>query len=153
MKQSSGWSAESTMPPTGDGFHKAAITLGEGDKSKTASVTYGRNVITYQSDDNGNVSGAASATVGSKIEFTVTPSANYTIDAITVKDADNQNVTLTGNAFTMPEKNVTVSATFKAIAYTVTVNGAKATVKDNTPNPVTFKRRYSAFGLNKLFRL
>ncbi|MBE6964911.1 MAG: hypothetical protein E7441_02630 [Ruminococcaceae bacterium] len=51
------------------------------------------------------------------VTITATPAAGYETESITVTDADSGNVTVVGSenirTFTMPAKNVTVSATFK----------------------------------------
>ncbi len=56
------------------------------------------------------------ATAGTIVSLTVTPDAGYGIDTITVNGE-----TITGTSFTMPEEDVTVTATFKKISYTITV--------------------------------
>ena len=52
---------------------------------------------------------------GHEVELAITPVSGYDVDVITVKDAHNNEVTVTGNKFTMPASNVTVTVTFKAI--------------------------------------
>lgn len=56
------------------------------------------------------------------VTFTVTPDAGYLLNGVTVTDADNHELTVTNGSFTMPAANVTVTAAFTAIDYTVTVN-------------------------------
>ena len=51
---------------------------------------------------------------GHEVELAITPVSGYDVDVITVKDAHNKEVTVTGNKFTMPASNVTVTVTFKA---------------------------------------
>ena len=53
------------------------------------------------------------AAEGTEITITATPAEGYELEAITVKDADGADVTVTDGKFTMPAKAVTVSATFK----------------------------------------
>jgi len=59
------------------------------------------------------------------VTITATPDTGYEVDTVTVTDADNGNVTVSGTentrTFTMPEKNVTVSVTFKALQSTPTI--------------------------------
>lgn len=52
---------------------------------------------------------------GHEVELAITPVSGYDVDVITVKDAHNNEVAVTGNKFTMPASNVTVTVTFKAI--------------------------------------
>ena len=56
----------------------------------------------------------------------ITPAEGYSLKSITVKDSDDKAVTVsgTGNSrtFTMPEKDVTISAEFAASQYTVSVS-------------------------------
>ncbi len=62
---------------------------------------------------------------GETVTLTVTPSSGYNIGTVTVKDASNNSVTVSGTGttrtFTMPASNVTVSATFTEITHTVYV--------------------------------
>ena len=66
---------------------------------------------------NGMVSASAtSATAGTTIELTATPAEGYTLDYFTL-DGERIN----GNTFSMPARNVEVSAVFTANAYSITV--------------------------------
>lgn len=63
---------------------------------------------------------------GDTVTVTATPDQDYVLDTVTVKGADNKQVetTVSGNkaTFTMPNKDVTVTATFRtANKYTVTI--------------------------------
>jgi hypothetical protein len=70
--------------------------------------------ITVNPSNNGSVTASASeAVAGAEITLTVTPATGYELDALTVVDASSNNVSVSDNKFTMPESNVTVSATFK----------------------------------------
>jgi hypothetical protein len=66
------------------------------------------------------------AKAGEEITLTVSPADGYAPDTLTVKDAGGSDVTVTAYKFTMPAKNVTVSAVFKVatVTYSVTVDGA-----------------------------
>ena len=55
------------------------------------------------------------AAEGETVTLTATPDANYVFGAWNVKDADNADVTVTNNQFTMPAKAVTVSAVFQPV--------------------------------------
>jgi len=132
-KNGADWSEETETPPTADGFHRASVTVG----GKTASVTYGMNCITYATGlEHGTVSGASGATVGAAIEPTITPDEGYEIDTLTVTGENSTPVTVADDnlSFTMPEDNVTVSATFKLKDYAVGgtfTNGAVTAQKNN----------------------
>ena len=54
----------------------------------------------------------AEAAEGETVTLTVTPATGYELEAITVLDANLEEVTVSNNAFTMPASNVLVSATF-----------------------------------------
>ena len=72
--------------------------------------------ITVDSSDNGTVAASAeSATEGTEITLTITADEGYELDNLTVK-AGNDDVTVTDNKFTMPASDVTITATFKAVA-------------------------------------
>lgn len=64
---------------------------------------------------NGSVAAdKATAAAGEEVTLTVTPAEGYMLDTLTVTDAEDGAVVVTDNKFTMPAKNVTVTATFKA---------------------------------------
>lgn len=70
--------------------------------------------ITVNPSENGTVTASASeAPAGTEITLTITPAEGYELDALTVVDASSNTVAVSNNKFTMPESNVTVSATFK----------------------------------------
>ncbi len=70
--------------------------------------------ITVNPSENGTVTASASeAVAGAEITLAVTPATGYELDALTVVDASSNTVAVSNNKFTMPESNVTVSATFK----------------------------------------
>ncbi|MBO4858466.1 MAG: hypothetical protein J5527_08120, partial [Treponema sp.] len=75
--------------------------------------------------------------VGDEITLTATPAAGYNFGAYTVTSG-GQNVTVTNNTFTMPAGNVTVSATFTAINYSITlptsITGGTVTASKTTAN-------------------
>lgn len=63
---------------------------------------------------NGTVttSPASYAEEGTTVTITATPNSGYALSAITVTDGNDDAVTVTNNQFTMPNSNVTVTATF-----------------------------------------
>ncbi|MBQ9466210.1 MAG: hypothetical protein IJU62_04455 [Muribaculaceae bacterium] len=58
------------------------------------------------------VADKAEAAEGETVTLTVTPATGYELEAITVLDANLEEVTVSNNAFTMPASDVLVSATF-----------------------------------------
>ncbi len=84
--------------------------------------------ITVAATENGTVttSPATEAEVGTEVTVTAAPAAGYELDTITVKDGDDNAVTVNDGKFTMPAKAVTITVTFTAARYTVTVNGGTA---------------------------
>ena len=71
--------------------------------------------ITCQNAQNGSVKASEKkATKGTTITLTVTPDEGYELNTLEVKDVNEQAVELTGYQFTMPESDVTVTATFRA---------------------------------------
>ena len=70
--------------------------------------------ITIAATTNGSVEAAKEAYAGQEVALTIKPDAGYELESISVKDADNKDVTVSeDNKFTMPAGAVTVSATFK----------------------------------------
>ena len=80
--------------------------------------------------ENGTVkANPTEAAEGATVTLTATPAANYNFGSWTVKDASDADVAVTGNTFTMPASNVTVSASFvEKSKYTITWNVAEGSV-------------------------
>ena len=77
--------------------------------------------VTCNAVENGTISAdPTTAYAGDLITLTATPDAGYNMDRWDVRDASNNAITVTDNQFTMPDSDVTVSATFKQ-GYSVTV--------------------------------
>ena len=68
--------------------------------------------ITVTQPQHGTISAPAQAYANSTVTLTATPETGYCLSSWTVKDASNHSITVTNNQFTMPESNVTVTATF-----------------------------------------
>ena len=76
-------------------------------------------VTVSSSIEHGKVSvDKTSAEAGATIKLTATADSGYELESYSVKDASENELTVTDDTFTMPESNVTVSATFKATAVT-----------------------------------
>ena len=105
-------------------FYKAASmnSLTVGDSGiPTGWVTIdapGQYTISIGQSQNGTVtSNTQTADYGDTVTLTATPDVGYELDTLTVLDANNNPVTVTNNQFTMPNSNVTVSATFTIASY------------------------------------
>ena len=78
-----------------------AVTVADGIENGTVKVN---RTTAYEGDD---------------VYVTATPAEGYELEAITVKDADGADVTVTDGKFTMPAKAVTVTVTFKQAGITL----------------------------------
>lgn len=106
-----------------------AITISVGTGTKTYKVS-------VSDSDNGSVTASQTTKIeaGSTVTLTVEADTNYQLDTLVVTDASGNEVTLTDNgdgtySFTMPESNVTVTATFcyeDGILYIFTSSGYDA---------------------------
>lgn len=77
--------------------------------------------VTCNAVENGTISAdPTTAYAGDLITLTATPDAGYNMDRWDVRDASNNAITVTNDQFTMPDSDVTVSATFKQ-GYSITV--------------------------------
>lgn len=111
------------------------------DYITTCGSTY---TITLAGSPAGTVTGgtfsasASSASQGTVITLTATPSRGYEFSSWTVTDASSNPVTVTSNQFTMPASNVTVSATFNtATPLTITLSTkSKGTFTNPDPWPI-----------------
>ena len=78
--------------------------------------------VTIGSSEHGAVTAdKETAMPGDTVTLTVAPDNGCMLQAFTVRDDDNHEVTVTDGAFTMPDSNVTVSATFAQIPYVAQV--------------------------------
>ena len=125
---------EITLTPTPDsGYRFVSWTVLDGDANEVTVTnnkftmpasdvevegTFAREyAITINAAENGSVEADPTAGIaGETITLTATPAANYALSAVTVKDADNGDVEVSGTGntrtFTMPAKAVTVTPTF-----------------------------------------
>ena len=63
--------------------------------------------------EHGTLTGAATAKYIEMVTINATPDFGYRLSRLEVKDAQNNDVEITGNSFFMPKSNVTVSAVFE----------------------------------------
>ncbi|MBR5725400.1 MAG: choice-of-anchor J domain-containing protein, partial [Muribaculaceae bacterium] len=68
--------------------------------------------ITCNQPQHGTISAPAQAYANSTVTLTATPETGYCLSGWDVRDASNNSIAVNGNQFTMPESNVTVTATF-----------------------------------------
>ncbi|WP_294431882.1 InlB B-repeat-containing protein [uncultured Treponema sp.] len=76
----------------------------------------------------------SSAEAGAKVKLTATADSGYELNSYSVKDASANELTVTNGTFTMPESNVTVTATFTALppaTATYTVKHLQQNVADD----------------------
>ncbi len=93
-----------------------ALKISVLDTAKTNSTV---RTVTITEPTNGEVSVSSTYSyyiVGDVVTIAYTPAEGYELDAITVEDSSSGAVTVTDNQFTMPDKNVTVTVTFKLSA-------------------------------------
>ncbi|MBO7470126.1 MAG: InlB B-repeat-containing protein [Bacteroidales bacterium] len=118
---------------------------GADDKEIALTGTVKQTITISGSIENGSVNATISAATvnaavaGETVTITATADDGYRFSTFSVKDADEGNVSLSPDAktnpatFTMPSKNVTVSATFVE-AYSVTYNANGGTGEMSDPN-------------------
>lgn len=87
----------------------------------TGSFTKINYQITKGSISNGTVTVQGYATYGDTVSLSASPATGYKLSTYTVKDANGKTISVSNNSFTMPASNVTVTATFIQIDYTITV--------------------------------
>ena len=102
------------------------------DKDVTITASFAETNATYydvtvDTLENGEILlNKSSAVKGEKVTMIITPAEGYSLKSISVKDSDDKAVTVSGSGnsrtFTMPEKDVTISAEFAASQYTVDVS-------------------------------
>ena len=90
----------------------------------TVTAVFARTyTVTVLPSSGGTVAASASeAAEGAEVTLTVTADDGYALDTLTVTDTTaNKAVRVRNNRFTMPAGNVSVSATFRAVDYSITV--------------------------------
>ena len=79
------------------------------------------HTVTCSAVQNGTISASpTTAYKGETVTLTATPASGYYFNGWTVKDANSNSIDVVNNQFTMPDSNVTVSATF-VTGYNVTL--------------------------------
>ena len=97
-----------------EGVQEESIKLSTAFDAEPGAVKYS---ITVVQPAGGTVSASAtSAAAGTTVKLTATPAEGYTLDYFTLDGAR-----INGNTFSMPARNVEVSAVFTANAYSITV--------------------------------
>lgn len=91
---------------------KYTFTMGSADVEVSATFKKINYTITVNASENGTVTAPPTATMGETVTLTVDANAQYELDTLTVKDAEDNPVTVTDKTFVMPASNVTVTATF-----------------------------------------
>lgn len=92
--------------------------------------------VTVEDDGNGTASASPStATAGTTITLTATPKEGYVFK----EWQTSSGVSITGNTFTMPSKNVTVKAIFEKAPVVVDVSFDRTTVSLNVGDTTTIK--------------
>ncbi len=89
--------------------------------AKNVAVTANFEAIDYTITVTDGTASKTTANVGDTITLTAATKAGYTFTGWSSSD-----VTVSGNSFTMPAKNVAVKANYQAVDYTVTVTGGTA---------------------------
>ena len=106
---------------------------GQGNRScsvKWVSGVSTAHTITYGSMTNGGINSSykpTSASSGDTVTVKTAPDTGYQVSTFTVTDSDSGSVTVSNPStntytFTMPDKNVTVNATFSVASYAVTAS-------------------------------
>ena len=80
---------------------------------------------------------ATTAKLGANVTITATPDQGYIFSRLVVKDAQNNDVESTGNSFTMPRSNVSVSAIFAEGSYNGTCGNGVYYAYDSSTNTLT----------------
>ena len=79
--------------------------------------------VTIASIEHGSVSADKKALEDETVSLNITPDADYIISSLTVTDSDNNPVSVTKNyTFTMPAKDVTITAEFQVVDFDMLIN-------------------------------
>lgn len=104
--------------------YTATAEFGGNSYNDTKVVNKQLSSITVDSAEHGEVTASLDeAYEGEEVTLTAIPDTGYSLGTLSVKDADENEITVTDGKFTMPASDVTVSATFNAISYNLYVGG------------------------------
>ena len=127
-------------------FATAFVGCSNGSDSGAQTPVTKYTVTISTAITNGSVTvDKTSAVQGETVTLTANPASGYKLDMVTVTDVDGTAVPVTDGKFTMPAKNVTVTATFVVLspAYTkidtVTINGTRYDIVTFGSWPQTIK--------------
>jgi len=100
-----------TVTPSGSGNTRTFVMPSD-NVTVTGNFVQLPQIQTSATNGTVTTSPAEFAAEGTTVTITATPSSGYALSTITVEDANHNNITVTNNQFTMPNSNVTVTATF-----------------------------------------
>ena len=117
-----------------------STSTGSGSTTTPTTPAATKYSVTITRPDNGTVTTSASSyEKGASVTLTATPVSGYTLAGLHVVDANGNVIPVSDNKFTMPEANVTVTATFvsgsESKIYTVTCSPS-ANVTASPANPI-----------------
>ncbi len=135
-KEFKGWGAtadatEAALITTLDNLSENVTVYAVWGTPADSTTNVGDYTVTVNSSTTGTVTAdKTTANEDDTVTLTVTPGTGYVLDTLTVAVSDGTTVPVTGNAFTMPAGNVTVSATFvdDPDTYRVTFNNGSTPI-------------------------
>ena len=131
--QKDGVSVTPTIVATDGDTKTASFAVSGATEIKPAFAKKSYSVTIASGIANGTVTASpSSAQWGSTVTLTATPASGYRLATITATDAGSNPVTVTNNTFTMPQSNVTVTATFEEIPYVLGYRVSGAAESTNT---------------------
>ena len=111
---------------------KPIVHYNKGSSTDLESVSITSEVIISPVTGGEVTASAESIKAGEEVILTIAEDAGYTSTALTYTDSTGSHDILSEKKFTMPFEPVTVTGSFEAIPYTVTVNGGSATQETAT---------------------
>ncbi|MBR3225654.1 MAG: InlB B-repeat-containing protein [Atopobiaceae bacterium] len=125
---------------TGNSVDPETYFFSDDDKKLVGWTTDGEEArfvdaytVTVNDTQNGTVESSKSkARAGDTVSLTITPDEGYALSSLLVTDANKEAVEVVDNAFTMPQSDVTVDATFAATHCTISfdANGGTGIMDD-----------------------
>jgi hypothetical protein len=109
------------------------------DRTLIANFQIKTFTITATTDANGTISPLGTTTVnyGASQSYTITPNTGYEINQVLVDGVNNSTAVSSGTyTFTNVTANHTISVTFKAKQFTLTLNPAPSTLPTTVTNPI-----------------
>ena len=140
----------STLLSTNSTTASTSFTMPAYEVNIAATFTQNNYTVTVTAPSNGSITAptnGATKHYGDEVTVTLSPNTGYEVTSVKYNDGSDHAITLTNNSgsFTMPDADVTISATIALATYTLSYDLDDGSVA--TPNPSSYQYTSAAITL------